>query len=223
MGESRVTLVDVTIISCLYGDTHRQFVLDWSGGVKSLDPFPAGITLVACDAPKLVLGGFVAPPCDWKHPQSYYLQQALERVETEWVWIHDIDDIAYPDALKGIDRVAADVWQLGYRRSDGEVYTPPQRSPDEILNSDKNEFVAGSCIRTAKLREVGGFPDVALQDWALWRRLALAGASVESSDRVHFYYRRHPQARGEIELTLDHREADVREMLDAEGLVAYTG
>ena len=218
-----IQLVDVTVISCLYGDTHDQFVEDWSDGIKALNPFPSGITIVACDRPLQVLGGFVAGPCNgWHHPQAFFLQQALERVETEWVWIHDIDDVARSNALRGIRQVDADVWQLGYYRSDGETYIPPQLDAAGVLESDTNPFVAGSCIRTRTLRAVGGFPDCALQDWALWRRLALAGATFQSSKRVHFDYRRHPEARGERELTLEHRDADVREMLDAEGLVAYT-
>ncbi len=216
-------LVDVTIISCLYGDTHEQFVEQWSDGVKMLDPFPSGITIVACDRPRQVLGHRLVMPCNWKHPQAYYLQQALELVDTEWVWIHDIDDFAIPTALRGIDQVAADVWQLGYLRTDGETYLPPQLTADEVLNADICPFVAGSCVRTSALRDVGGFPDVALQDWALWRRLALAGKTFQSSDRYHFNYRRHPDARGYVELTLDRRDEDVREMLDAEGLVAYAG
>ena len=215
--------VDVTVISCLYGDTHDRFMGEWSDGIIALQPFPYGITVVACDRPRLLLGSRVVMPCDWKHPQAYYLQQALAEVETEWVWIHDIDDVAIPTALDGIDEVAADVWQLGYLRSDGEIYLPPQLDAAGVLNAETNPFVAGSCIRTEKLREVGGFPDVALQDWALWRRLALAGATFQASDRVHFNSRRHEATRGLTELTNARRADDVREMLDAEGQVAYTG
>lgn len=218
--------VSVTVISCLYGDTHDRFVPDWTLGVESLRPFPGGMTIVATDRRRDVLGAHVVESHewgDWKHPQAYYLQQALELADTEWVWIHDIDDVARPDALKGIRRVDADVWQFGYERSDGEVYIPPQLHAGQVLDSERNPFVAGSCVRTAKLREVGGFPDVALQDWALWRRLALAGALFQSSDRVHFDYRRHDEARGERELTAPFRKNDMKEMLDAEGLVAYTG
>ncbi len=188
--------VDVTVISCLYGTSHQRFVPDWSEGVAALDPFPYGIAVVACDRPqRIVLGHFVAEPCDWKHPQAYYLQQALKVVDTEWVWIHDIDDVARPDALDGIGLIEADVWQLGYRRSDGETYLPPQLTWGEVL-------------------------DAALQDWALWRRLAYAGAKFQSSDRIHFNYRRHAAARGETELTLERRNEDLVEMYGLEVGVA---
>jgi hypothetical protein len=214
--------VDVTVISCLYGETHDEFVEDWSEGIKALKPFPSGITIVACDRPRRVLGGRVVMPCDWKHPHPYYLQQALELVDTEWVWIHDIDDVARSNALRGIHRVDADVWQLGFYRSDGETYVPPQLDAADVLQAEKNPFVGTSCIRTRTLREVGGFPDVALQDWALWRRLALAGATFQSSSRVHFDYRLHEKSRSVMDATANRRAEDLREMLDAEGLVAYT-
>lgn len=218
-----LSTVDVTVISCLYGDSHDQFIDDWSVGVKHLDPFPYGLTVVACDRPRLLLGAKTVGPCTWKHKQAFYLQHALASVDTEWVWIHDIDDIALPDALAGIEHVNADVWQLGYRRSDGETYLPPELHPDELIKLDKNPFVAGSCVRTLALRMIGGFPDCALQDWALWRRLALAGCSFASSDRIHFHYRRHEEARGKRELTLDRREDDVMEMLLLEEDFALAG
>ena len=81
---TRVKTVDVTVISCLYGDTHDRFVADWSNGIKHLDPFPGGIVIVGCDTPHhRVLGGQVFGPCAWKHPQAFYLQKALELVDTE--------------------------------------------------------------------------------------------------------------------------------------------
>lgn len=207
---------DVTIISCLYGTTHDRFVDEWETAVKRLDPFPRGITVVACEGEREVLGGFDAGPCLWAHPQAFYLQKALEQVETEWVWVLDIDDTAFPAALAGVELVQADAWMLGYLRSDDHRYLPPQLEPEEVLLSDRNPFAAGSCIRTTALRVCGGFRDLALQDWALWRALAQAGCSFQASDRLHYHYRRHADTRGERELTLDRRDHDVLAMLDAE-------
>lgn len=217
-------MIDCTVISCLYGESHDRFVADWADGVGRLSPAPAAVIVGTDRRHRTIHGAQIrVGDCHWNYPQAFYLQTALDFVETEWVWIHDIDDVALPNALDGIDKVTADVWQLGYQRSDGEVYTPPQLAAEEVLTADRNLFVAGSCVRTSKLREVGGFPDCALQDWALWRRLALANATFESSDRIHFNYRRHEDARGEAELTLDRRDGDVREMLDLERDLAYTG
>jgi hypothetical protein len=133
---------------------------------------------------------------------------------TDWVWMHDIDDLAFPDALEGIDEGDADVFQMGYLRSDGEVYLPPVLTAEEVVNGSTNLLVSGSMVRTSWLRRIGGFPDCALQDWALWLRLAGLGAKFAASDRPRFHYRRHWQARGEMELTLLERVRHIDEMGD---------
>ena len=208
--------VNVTVISCIYGDSHDRFLAEWEGGIRRLDPQPESV-IVATDHPRAIrCAKVVIASAIGKHKQAYHLNRALRDVETEWVWIHDIDDIAHPDALEGIENVDADVWQLGYERSDGMRYLPPQLVRAEVLLSERNPFVAGSCIRTEALRRIGGFPDLALQDWAIWRRLARADATFESSRRTHFWYRRHASTRGRLELTLDRRAADMEEMFWAE-------
>lgn len=209
-------MVDVTLISCVYGDSHDRFVDDWAGGVRRLDPAPTAV-IVTSDRKRRIRGARVSPQaCTWKHPQAFHLQAALNQVETKWVWIHDIDDYAFVDALKGIEDVTADVWQMGYERSDGDFYLPPHMDATEVAVAARNPFVAGSCIRTVALRHVGGFPDLALQDWALWRALARDGATFDSSDRTHFYYRRHEWTRGTTELTVEHRPVDMAEMVEWE-------
>lgn len=206
-------MIDCTIISCVYGDSHDRFVADWADGIGRLSPAPADV-IVSTDRPRDIPGALVRPVwCSWAYPQAFHLHHALEYVETTWVWIHDIDDVAFPDALEGLENVTADVWQLGYVRSDGEEYLPPRLTASELLEPGHNPFVAGSCVRTSKLREVGGFRDVALQDWALWRALARAGATFESSSRPHFHYRRHEATRGATELTAADRAGHIAEML----------
>lgn len=192
---------DVTAVSCLYGDTHDQFEERWWEAVSLLNPAPREC-VVATDCP---MDG-------WTHPQARHLQAAVEQVETEWVWFLDIDDVAFPDALEGLDQVTAAVWQFGYLRSDGEIYLPPQLTAAEVLAAERNPFVAGSCVRTEAFRRVGGFRDIALQDWGLWRALAAADATFQSSGRAHFHYMRHSATRGEVELSIQHRPCHMREM-----------
>lgn len=207
-------MVDVTVISCVYGDSHDRFLADWEAGIKRLDPKPAKVIVTTDHARKIRAANHVVQVArPGKHKQAIHLQAALERVTSEWIWIHDIDDHAFPDALQGIEDVQADVWQMGYERSDGEFYIPPTMTCDEVIKSVANPFVAGSCVRTDSLLDVDGFPDVALQDWALWRALARAGATFQSSGRTHFYYRRHENTRGARELTAEHRDIDMAEML----------
>jgi hypothetical protein len=154
------------------------------------------------------------------YPQAFHLNSALEQVTSEWVWIHDIDDIAFPNALEGIEQVDADVVQCGYERSDGEVYIPPLMENADFLSIGNNPFVAGSFVRTDILLDAGGFPDCALQDWALWRRLATIGAVFAAGDRPRFKYMRHGQTRGATELTLEERGNHMREMLRWEDRLA---
>ena len=205
----------VTVISCLYGRTHDRFLWEWLSAVRQLDPAPAEV-IIATDRYRHITDGalevFRRHNDGTRYPQAFYLNKALEQVETEWVWIHDIDDLAFPDALEGLDDVDADVFQMGYLRSDGLVYLPPELAAAEVLASPRNPFVAGSCVRTEALRAVGGFPDIAFQDWGLWLQLARAGATFAASDRPRFHYRRHGSTRGACELTLAERAAHTAEM-----------
>jgi len=205
---------DVTIVSCLYGDTHDAFVARWAAGIAGLTVAPAAV-IVATDneRDRVVPGADVyRSALRWQHPQAHYLNDAVALSGTEWIWFLDIDDIAFPDALEGLEGVTADVWQLGYLRSDGEEYIPPQLTAVEVLDSNRNPFVAGSCVRRKAFWRVGGFRDIALQDWGLWRALAAEGATFQSSGRTHFHYMRHPNTRGAVELGLDSRPHHMREM-----------
>ncbi len=206
----------VTVVSCVYGQHYYKFVPRWLAAIEDLDPAPDAV-IVATD------GGIDIPDvkviesfCHWRHPQAWHLQQAIMAATTEWVWIVDIDDLAFPDGLQGLHDVTSDVWQLGFERSDGELYTPPRLAPNEYLASEKNVYVGASMIRTDIFREVGGFRDVALQDWELWRRLSRHGATVEPSERLHFQFMRHPHTRTSTELTLDVRADHLAEMMEAE-------
>lgn len=206
----------VTVVSCVYGDYHRRFVPRWQAAVSSLDPTPDAV-IVGSDSELEISGAkVIASYCHWRYPQAWHLQQAISAAQTDWVWIVDIDDLVFADGLQGLHDVASDVWQLGFERSDGETYLPPRLTAAEFLSSERNVYVAGSMVRTDILREIGGFADVALQDWCLWRRLARYGATVEPSDRTHFQYMRHPKTRGATELTLDVRAEHFDEMVEAE-------
>jgi hypothetical protein len=207
-------MVDVTIISCLYGATHDDYLADWLHAVGMLNPAPREV-VIGTDRYRhitSVLEVFRRRQNRDSYPQAFHLNSALDQVRSEWVWIHDIDDIAFPDALEGIEHVDADVVQCGYERSDGEVYIPPVMENAEILELDHNPFVAGSFVRTDILLDAGGFPDCALQDWALWRRLARIGAVFASGDRPRFKYMRHGMTRGARELTLVERNSHIYEM-----------
>lgn len=210
--------MSVTVVSCAYGVRYASFYRPWRTAIGLLDPAPDAV-IVATDG-VVNSHDVIQPTGSWRHPQAFLLQRAIEAAETDWVWIVDLDDLAKPDALAGLEDVDADVWQMGFDRSDGETYVVPQMTAAEYLASERNVFVAGSAIRRDAFLSVGGFPDIALQDWGLWRRLARDGCTFQSSGRTHFHYMRHPHTRGELELTLADRAAHLAEMFEAEALVA---
>jgi len=207
-------MVDVTIISCLYAHSHDDYLEDSLNAVGMLNPAPCEV-IVGTDRYRhltSVLEVFRRRQKRDTYPQPFHLNSALHEVRSEWVWIHDIDDLAYHDALEGITDTDMDVIQCGYDRSDGETYIPPTLTGDEILALGHNPFVAGSFVRTDILLDAGGFPDVALQDWALWRRLARMGAVFAAGDRPRFKYMRHGRTRGATELTVNERRKHMVEM-----------
>jgi len=206
----------VAVVSCVYGPTHGQFIPAWADAIRKLKPAPDQVIVLADQHYQIPGASVIVWPCDWKHPQAFYLNEAFAWAMTEWAWIVDIDDLPHPRALRGLDEVAADVWQMGFDRSDGERYVPPQLSNEDYLKSKRNVYVGCSAIRLEAFHRVGGFQDVALQDWALWRRLAAAGATFQSSGRTHFYYQRHKETRGAVELTLKARAAHLAEMIESE-------
>lgn len=209
--------MSVTVVSCIYGDGYGRFVSEWDHAIGNLDPRPDDV-LVLADRhyPFSNAQLLIATNPGWRHPQAFYQQVAVDQALTDWVWIVDIDDRAMSDGLRGLDEVVADVWQLGYERSDGVVHIPPRLTNDQYLEAKGNPYVAGSMIRREAVEAVGGFDDIALQDWGLWRKLARAGATFEPSDRTHFHYVRHPATRGETELTLDARVSHLAEMFAVE-------
>lgn len=216
-----MTTAPATIVSCLYGNAYNRFVNQWAASIAQLNTKPADI-IVATDRTVAERGYHISHAqavineCTWRHPQAFHLQQAIEAAQTEWVWILDMDDQALPDALDGIDQVQADVWQMGYERSDGHVHIPPQLTAAEYLTEKGNHFTACSAIRTDAFRDAGGFPDVAFQDFGLWRRLALIGASFQSSGRAHYRYNLHENTRTVLELVPDMREQHMAEMIVSE-------
>lgn len=209
----------VTVISCIYGGLgYERFIPGWVEAVTALQNVPDDVIVASDHSYKIPDTLVVVSDCDWTYPQAYYLQQAAMAADTDWIVIADIDDRLMPDALNGISEILDDVWQFGYIRSDGEVYVPPQLGCADFLEMKSNPYVGSSAIRLDAFRECGGFYDVALQDWALWRNMARRGMTFHASERPRFYYNRHPIARGPIELTAEARPAHIAEMMEREAV-----
>lgn len=199
----------VSVVSCCYG-TFARFVPRWSEYVRALDPAPDDV-IVACDQPlQIPLARTIVSPCPWKHPQAWYLNLAIEVAATDWVWIVDIDDCVMRDGLVGVETFDSDVLQVGYVRSDGEECFPGLTDLRDLHL--RNGLTSGSLIRVEAFRRIGGFRDVAFQDWDLWRRFLEDGSWFGFLGRATYHYMRHPYTRSETELRPELRDVHIAEM-----------
>jgi glycosyltransferase involved in cell wall biosynthesis len=114
--------------------------------------------------------------------------EGLAQVQTEFVIFLDADDELSPGYVDAMAAGTADLRapRVSYVRDGNPA---PARFPrvgshqHECTGnclSDGNWMVIGVCARTQTLRDVGGFRDWAWsEDWDLWLRCHLAGASIE--------------------------------------------
>jgi hypothetical protein len=192
----------VAVVSCIYGHDYDQFIPDWYGALDDLDRQPNEIILHRGERQDGEL-----------YPQPRLMNEAIALASSEWVWQLNVDDLALPDGLTGIDTVAADVWLMGYRFEDGEQYVPEALPNRQFLNMSGNPYPSMSAYRREAFEEVGGYPVIAHEDWGLWRRLARAGYTFESSGRPHSIYQRHPLQRSATELLTGNPELMLREVM----------
>jgi cellulose synthase/poly-beta-1,6-N-acetylglucosamine synthase-like glycosyltransferase len=123
----------------------------------------------------------------------------LQHIDTDWVLFLDDDDVLFPNYLDAVTPHLADAdvvytaWQLS-----GATDPVPYPRFDPGLLRQHNIIPVTACVRTEKLREVGGFPtDAKLEDHALWLKLLDAGARFIYSPVIAWHYRRHPGSRTE--------------------------
>lgn len=114
---------------------------------------------------------------------------AVARVETEFVVHLDADDELDPGYLQAMATGTADlrapaVSYIRGGRARG-AYVPRVAGHEHDCSADclrdGNWLVVGTMVRAAMVRAVGGWRDFAVyEDWDLWLRCWLAGASVEA-------------------------------------------
>ena len=114
--------------------------------------------------------------------------QGLQAVESEWVIFLDADDELTPGYVDSMRQGLADlrapaVEYVGTRIQ--APYVPKVAGHSHDCSGDclvdGNWLVIGTAARADILREVGGFREHPVyEDWCLWLRCYLAGASVEA-------------------------------------------
>lgn len=117
---------------------------------------------------------------------------ALARVETEWVIHLDADDELEAGYLDAMAAGTADVRApaVRYVRGRGRLRASTPAVPTVAGHSHHcqaacllqgNWLVVGALVRTDLVRQVGAWRDFAWsEDWDLWLRCHLAGASIEA-------------------------------------------
>lgn len=131
---------------------------------------------------------------------------ALAAVKTEWVVFLDADDELEPGYFDAMATGSADLRApaVRYLWKPRDVARAPQvprvaghkhDCTAECL-PDGNWLVVGSMVRTDLVREVGGWePWPVYEDWALWLRCWLAGASIEAIPAAVYRAHARPDSR----------------------------
>lgn len=114
---------------------------------------------------------------------------ALRQVDTEWVVFLDADDELDEGFLNALSRGSADLRapSIRYVRSGhlGRSRMPRVSGHTHACEAgcltEGNWLVVGTAVRTELVREVGGWEEWPWsEDWALWLKCHLAGASIEA-------------------------------------------
>lgn len=105
---------------------------------------------------------------------------AADRASSEWLCFLDADDELEPGYLQALLSASADLRAPAVR-----YVTAGQADPDPLLFDRRNiatmnPCVIGTLIRAELFSDVGRFwPERAWEDWSLFRRAWLAGATIE--------------------------------------------
>jgi GT2 family glycosyltransferase len=127
--------------------------------------------------------------------------QALDLVDTEWVIHLDADDELEPGYIDAMAAATADLRAPAVRYMQGRVPDPlripkvagHQHDCTADCLTEGNWLVIGTAVRADLVRRVGGWRDYAWsEDWDLWVRCWLAGATVEAvPDAIYRAHVRH--------------------------------
>ena len=132
------------------------------------------------------------------------MNDALEHVETEFVLPFGADDLALPDYVQML-RVRCETADAAYPsmrlvNDDLEFLGYLHAEPFCRHRLDRMNFISGaSMIRTASVRELGGWRDVQMEDWDLWRRMAKRGMRLRPAPEACMVYRRHAGGRNRFD------------------------
>ena len=171
-------MIDATVVVATYGEDH------WRELAKQ-----RAVPSVGGDAPVVIVHG---------DSLAKARNEGLERIETEWVVFLDADDELTPGYLAAMSEGHADLRapSVEYVKN-GHAQRPyvprvagHRHDCDGDCLTEGNWLVIGTAIKADIAREVGGFREWDVyEDWDLFLRCYLAGASVEAIPQA--VYRAH--------------------------------
>lgn len=139
---------------------------------------------------------------------------ALEQVPTEWVVHLDADDELEAGFAAPMAAAAGDVRVPAVRYIHPDGHAEPVRMPQVAGHThlcagaclpEGNWAVVGSVVRTDLVRQVGGWLNEPIyEDWSLWLRCHLAGATFEPVPQAVYRAHRRPSSRN-VALTIAQR------------------
>jgi glycosyltransferase involved in cell wall biosynthesis len=142
------------------------------------------------------------------HAHADTLQEArnigLYQASTEWVCHLDADDELTPDYFDRMAEGSADVRAPSVRYIRGGIPYPPgmpqvwahHHECHADCLPDGNWIVVGAVARTSLLRDIGGWRDFDWsEDWDVWLRCHLAGASIEAVPQAVYVAHVRPDSR----------------------------
>jgi len=185
--ETRTT---VGIVGVCHG--YPEQVAGWLESVRSLNRKPDKIVLVLyadIEQSDYDLNGVTVVPWFDDFAFSDMLNLGFEFCDTEWIaWI-GIDDRYRPHALDKIDTCEADVLALGFEYDTGQIWTPANVTPEQILSLQANMITCGSPVRRWLWNENTFDQRISpYEDWCFWIGTAVAGATYDSTLNIDVDY-----------------------------------
>lgn len=179
--------MDVTVAVCSFGESSWQELAESRAAPSAMHQCP----VVRVHQPEGTLAG----------ARNY----ALEQVASEWICFLDADDYLAPDFVEQMAKGSADlrapaVSYVRKFRQPREAGVPKVAGHEHACTAEclpeGNWLVIGSVVRSELLRKVGGFKEwPCYEDWDLWLRCHLAGASIEALPEAVYYAVVNPESR----------------------------
>jgi hypothetical protein len=183
-------MVDVTIITAVYGDKYDHFIDGWIKAIENLELKPKQVIMGSDKYRNANVKQVIRKTDNVKWRSPFFWNQCAGKAKTKWIWICDIDDRLKPNALNNLEAQTCDIWQVGYQvQNSTETYVPPNMRNESIYSEPYCYFCCASPIQKSWWEKCN-YPEVAFADWAMWRKSARLGANFGYANEALYWYRK---------------------------------